>query len=72
LGSGSCVSRNRRSAYRNSLAESLRSAVVSVCPFDGKLCSFDQRLCELVTEGVTSWWCARCPAGNINWKDESG
>lgn len=72
MGSDSSVSRNRRGAYRDSLAECLRSALVSVCPFDGKPCSFDQRLCEIVTEGANSWWCARCPAGNITWKDEHG
>jgi hypothetical protein len=68
VGSGSSVS--RKNAYRDSVAESLRSALVSVCPFDGKPCSFGERLCEIKTEGASSWFCVRCPDGNITWKGE--
>lgn len=77
IGMGSDSSVSRKVAYRESVAESLRSALVSVCPFDGKPCSFGQRLCEMLTEvspdgSVVSWWCKRCPVGNITWKDERG
>jgi len=66
------MSRDRRSVYRDAVAKSLISKSVSVCPFDFKPCWFPERFCEIPDEilpdgSVSSWFCARCPAGNVTW-----